>query len=55
LEFTKPEYWSGWPFLSAGDLSNPGMEHRSPTLQVDSLPGKPPGKPRWHRAKSELK
>ena len=29
-----------------GDLSNPGMESRSPTLQVDSLPAEPPGKPK---------
>ena len=32
-------------FPSPGDLPNPGMEPRSPTLQVDSLPSKPPGKP----------
>ena len=29
-----------------GDLRNPGVEPRSPTLQVDSLPDKPPGKPK---------
>ena len=28
-------------FPSPGDLPNPGIEHRSPTLQADSLPGKP--------------
>ena len=27
------------------DLPNPGIEHRSPTLQADSLPSEPPGKP----------
>ena len=27
-----------------GDLPNPGIEPRSPTLQVDSLPSEPPGK-----------
>ena len=26
-----------------GDLPNPGIEPRSPTLQVDSLPSEPPG------------
>ena len=26
------------PFPSPGDLPNPGIEPRSPTLQVDSLP-----------------
>ena len=32
-------------FPSPGDLSNPGIELRSPTLQVDSLPAEPQGKP----------
>ena len=27
-----------------GDLPNPGIEPRSPALQVDSLPSEPPGK-----------
>ena len=27
------------------DLPHPGIEQRSPTLQVDSLPSEPPGKP----------
>ena len=31
--------------LSQGDLLNPGIEPRSPALQVDSLPAEPPGKP----------
>ena len=30
-----------------GDLPNPGIEPRSPALQADSLPTKPPGKPIW--------
>ena len=34
------------PFPSPGDLSNPGVEPRSPALQADSLPSKPPRKPR---------
>ena len=25
MEFSRPEYWSGWPFLSPGDLPNPGF------------------------------
>ena len=28
---------------SSGDLPNPGIEPRSPALQVDSLPAEPPG------------
>ena len=31
---------------SLGDLVNPGIEPRSPTLQVDSLPAEPQGKPK---------
>ena len=34
------------PFLSPGGLPNPGIEPRSPTLQVDSLPSEPQGKPK---------
>ena len=33
------------PFLSPGNLPNPGIEPRSPELQADSLPTEPPGKP----------
>ena len=32
------KYWSGLPSPSPGDLPNPGIEPRSPALQVDSLP-----------------
>ena len=46
-EFSRPEYWSGEPFPSPGDLPNLGIEPRSPTLQVvDSLPAEPQGKPK---------
>ena len=31
-------------FSSPGDLPNPGIEPRSPTLQLDSLPAEPQGK-----------
>ena len=31
------------PFLSLGDLPNPGTESWSPALQADSLPSEPPG------------
>ena len=30
---------------SSRDLSNPGIEPRSPALQLDSLPAEPQGKP----------
>ena len=45
MEFSRPEYWSGLPFPSPGDLPNPGIEPRSPTLQADSLSAVPQGKP----------
>ena len=46
MEFSRPEYWSGWPFRSLWDLPNPGIKPRSPALQVDSLAGEPQGKPK---------
>ena len=36
--FSRPEYWSGEPFPSPGDLPNPGIEPGCPALQADSLP-----------------
>ena len=38
MEFPRQEYWSGLPFPSPGDLSDPGIEPMSPTLQADALP-----------------
>ena len=35
----------GLPCPSPGDLSNPGIEPRSPTFEADSLPSEPSGKP----------
>ena len=32
MEFSRKEYWSGWPFPSPGDLPDPGIESRSPAL-----------------------
>ena len=43
--FSRQEYWSGLPFLSPGDLPDPGIEPRSPTLQTDSLLTELWGKP----------
>ena len=44
MEFSRQEYWSGLPFPSPGDLSDPRIEPRSPALQADSLLSEPPGK-----------
>jgi len=35
--------WVAFPF--SWDLPDPGIELRSPTLQADSLPAEPQGKP----------
>ena len=43
--FSRQEYWSGLPCPSPGDLSDSGIESRSPALQADSLPTELPGKP----------
>ena len=42
--FFRQEYWSGLPCPSPGHLPDPGIKHRSPALQEDSLPSEPPGK-----------
>ena len=33
LGFPKQKYWSGLPFPSPGGLSDPGIEHVSPSLE----------------------
>ena len=45
MGFSRQEYWSGVPFPSPGDPPDPGIEPRSPALQVDTLPSEPPEKP----------
>ena len=35
MRFSRQEYWNGLPFLSPGDLPDPGIEPRFPTLQAD--------------------
>ena len=44
MEFSRQEYWSGLAFPSPEDLSDPGIETRSPALQAVSLSSEPPGK-----------
>ena len=43
--FSKQEYWSGLPCPLPGDFPDTGIKPRSPTLQANSLPSEPPGKP----------
>ena len=60
MVFSRWEYCNVLLFPSPGDLPNPGIEPRSPTLQADALTSEPPGKTRepwmvwkgkkiWHR------
>ena len=51
MEFSRPEYWSGQPFPSPGDLPNPGIKPKSSTFQVDSLPAEPQNKPIKYESK----
>ena len=46
MAFSRQEYWSGLPFPSPGDLSNPGIEPGFLALHADSLPTELRGKPR---------
>ena len=50
--------WVAVPFSKGSsqprDLPNPGIEPRSSTLQMDSLPAEPQGKPIWFTAVSPI-
>ena len=48
MAFSRQEYWSGLPSLSAGKLPDPGTEPTFPELQVDSLLYEPPGKSHYN-------
>jgi len=50
MGFLKQEYWTELPFPPPGVLPHPGIEPRSPALQVDSLPSDPQRKPYTYRA-----
>ena len=44
MGFPRQEHWSGLPCPLLGDLPNPGVEPRSPTLQAYSVLSEPPGR-----------
>ena len=44
MGFSRQEYWAVLPFLSPGDLPDPGIKAGSPTLWAGSLPSEPLGK-----------
>ena len=50
MEFSRQVYWNGLPFSSPGQLPNPETEPGFPSLQADSLPSEPPGKPLVNRS-----
>ena len=52
MEFYRQESWCGWPCFSPGDFPNRGIQRGSPTLQADSLPTEPPGKPQTNKQNS---
>jgi len=37
MVFSRPGYWSGWPFPSSGDRPNPGIEPMSSKWQPVAL------------------
>ena len=43
MGFSRQKDWNELLFSSTGDPPDPGIEPRSPALQEDSLPSKPPG------------
>ena len=47
LGFSRQDYWSGLPFPSPGNLSDPGIKTWSPALQADSLLSERQGKLSW--------
>ena len=46
MEILQASILEGSPCPPPGHLLNPGIKPRSSTLQVDSLPSEPPGKPK---------
>ena len=54
MAFSRQEYWSGLPFPPPGDLPNPGIKPRSPASPGRFFPTEPPGKPTWHRGRTQM-
>ena len=44
MGFPRQEFWSGLPYLSPGDLSDPGIKPTSPALAGGFFTVEPPGK-----------
>ena len=54
MGFSRQEYWGGLPFLSPGDLPDPGIEPRFPALQADFLLTELQGKPQADRYRNQI-
>jgi len=44
MEFFRPEYWGGLPFLPPGNFPAPAIEPISPALAGRFFTAEPPGK-----------
>ena len=44
MGFVRPEYWSGLPFPSMGDIPDPGIKPVSPVLAGRFFTTEPPGR-----------
>ena len=49
MGFFRQEDWNWLPFPSPGDLPDPRIKLRSPTLQADTLTSEPLGKPQKYK------
>ena len=49
MEFCRQEYWDRLPFLSPGNLPDPGFKAGSPALQSNYLRSEPSEEPSWLR------
>ena len=54
MGFPRGQYWGGLPFLSPGDLPNPGIEPASPASAGGLFTAEPPGKPPYFVTKHLL-
>ena len=55
MDFSGQEYWSGLPFPSTGDLTDPGIKPPAPALAGRFFPTEPPGEPFWYQKSTEDK
>ena len=54
MGFSRPEFWSGLPFPSPGDLPGSGVKPVSPALTSRSISAKSPGNPCLSIAHAQL-